>query len=185
MNVQVILAKIKAYPVAVSLVVAAIIMALVAYFRQDSLSDAQDQSKSLDDQSKTMTNNIVFGGNLKTNLAQLREAQKSLTVALIDPDSIIENQQYFYGFERIDGLHIVDPMQSHTDRDKDATMSVTTFTLEATGNWAAMTAFLYSLQTGPHLVRVSHLVLEKYNQSGRDALPEQLSATLEVQVLGK
>ena len=112
MNAQVILAKIKAYPVAVSLVVAAIIMALVAYFRQDSLADAQDQSKSLDDESKTMTNNIVFGGNLKANLAQLREAQKDLTVALIDPNNIIENQQYFYGFERIDGLHIIDPTQT-------------------------------------------------------------------------
>ena len=132
-----------------------------------------------------MANNLIFGRDLETNLKQLEDAQKLLSATLIDPDNIIENQQYFFGFERIDGLHIVDPTQMDTIRDKDATMSLTSFKIQATGSWANIAAFFYALQTGPHLVRVTSLDLDKLRQTSTDTTPEQISATLEVQVLGK
>jgi hypothetical protein len=185
MNPQVILAKIKAYPLAVSLAVAAIIMAGLAYYQDGNLDDDLAAGKDLDQQSTVMSDNLVFGRDLDTNLKQLKDAQKNLTDALIDPDNVIENQQYFYGFEHIDGLQIIDPTQLHTDREKDATMSVTTFTLQATGSWSNITTFLYELQTGLHLVRISKFDLEKLDRPGPDAAPEQLDASLEVQVLGK
>ncbi|MGA2051735.1 MAG: hypothetical protein ABSH19_00345 [Opitutales bacterium] len=184
MNPQVILAKIKAYPLAVGLAVAAIIMAGLAYYQEGTLDDDLDASKDLDQQSTTMADNLVFGRDLDASLKQLEAADQTLQAALIEPENIIENQQYFYGFEHIDGLHIIDPTQEHTDRDKDATMSVTTFSLQASGTWESITSFLYELQTGPHLVRVSKFSLEKFTHPGFDAPPEQLIATMEVQVLG-
>jgi hypothetical protein len=186
MNTAAILAKLKAYPLALALGGAAALMAALAYYRGGVLDDAVAQSADMDQQSKTIENNIIFGRDLADNLKQLRDEQKNLTAALIDPDSVIENQQYFFGFEHIDGLHILDPEQvSMLPRDKDATMSVVVFTMEASGNWEALTKFLYELETGPHLARVSKLMLAKFNQPGQASAPEQLSATLEVQVLGK
>ncbi len=185
MNPQLIWAKIKAYPLPVGLVVGAVIMAAIAYFRGGSLDDDIATSADLDKQSKTIANNMIFGRDLETNLKQLGDAQKLQTAALINPDNIIENQQYFFGFERIDGLHIVDPTQLDTTRDKDATMSTTAFKIDATGNWTSMAAFFYALQTGPHLVRVNSLDLQKLNQTATSTAPEQISATLQVQVLGK
>jgi hypothetical protein len=185
MNPDVILAKIKAYPLALSLLGGAILMAVIAYFREDSLTEAVDQNTAMEQESKTIENNIIFGRDLDGNLKRLRDEQKNLASALIDPTNIIENQQYFYGFEHINGLHIIDPTQMHTDKDKADTMSTTTFTMQATGAWEALTTFLYELETGPHLVRVSKFDLSKYNQPGQDAPPNQMSATVEVQVLGK
>ena len=185
MNPRLIWAKIKAYPLPIGLVVAAILMAAIAYFRGGSLDDDQSASSDLSDKSKTMANNLIFGRDLEANLKQLTDAQKLLSVALIDPDNIIENQQYFFGFERIDGLHIIDPTQEGTDKPKDATMSITTFKIQATGSWSSLVSFLYALQTGPHLVRVSSLDFEKFNQTSGNTEPEQLTATLEVQALGK
>jgi hypothetical protein len=186
MNPQLILAKIKAYPLPVGLVVAAILMAAVAYFRGGSLDDDEAASADLDKQSKTMANNLIFGRDLEANLKQLDDAQKGLAATLIDPDNIIENQQYFFGFERIDGLHIVDPTQETTDRDKDATMSMTSFKVQATGNWASIASFLYALQSGPHLMRVNSMAIEKFHETGpnADTTPEQISATLDLQLLG-
>ena len=84
MNPQLILAKIKAYPLPVGLVVAAILMAAVAYFRGGSLDDDEAASADLDKQSKTMANNLIFGRDLETNLKQLDDAQKVLAATLIE-----------------------------------------------------------------------------------------------------
>jgi hypothetical protein len=188
MTPQQFLAKIKAYPLALSLLGAAILLAGWAYYRSSgALVDATaalDQAMQDNDRYNT---NAAAGEKIDDHLAELASDGKKLKDALINTTTTVLNEQYFYDVGKPAGVTIGDPTQGATEPHKDTTVpSVTAFQLTANGHWNNIASFLYGLQTGPHLLRVSHFRLSKTPQSRSDTGDNnRLDLTLSVEVLGQ
>jgi hypothetical protein len=185
MNAQKILAFLKAYPLAIGLFLAAILMGGWAYWRSGTLDDARANRDDLSAKNDLYFSNYNAGKNLDEHLAQLKDDLKALEAAEINPAQVIPNQQYFFDFEQSSGVQIINPGQGLTIRGKDATLpSVTTFTLSATGEWDNIISMLYGLQTGPHLLRFNTFRLERSTQtSGNQS--DLLNLTLTLEFLGQ
>jgi hypothetical protein len=190
MNAQQLLAKLKAYPLALSLFGVAILLAGWAYYRDSgALTDAQAASKDASDKAILYNNNVTAGEKIDEHLAELTDDAKKFKDALINPSSVVLNEQYFLDIAKQAGVQIVNPTEGATDRGKDTSEpSVVTFTMGASGHWENIAAFLYGLQTGPHLLRVNMLHLIKSQQmrsntAGVDS--NRLEITLIVEVLGQ
>jgi Tfp pilus assembly protein PilO len=180
------LAKLKAYPLAISLLLAAMLAAGWTAYRQGDMDQADSDYKTASDQNDVVTNNLVAGRSLDAHLNELGEDKKIIDAALINPAESVANQQYFFSFEST-GVSIIDPIQGMPILSKDsAEPSVTPFTLSAIGQWDNMVSFVYGLQTGSHLLRFNSFRLEKSQQTlSIGSAPDRLVLTLSLEVLGK
>ncbi len=187
MNAQQILAKIKAYPLALALLGTAIVLAGWAYYRSGSLDDLHGELDTATAQNDEISNNVKEGINLKEQLDQLTAAVARFKPGLITPSAIIPNQQYFYDFEQSTGVQILDIAVAGSVPGKDpAEPSVTTFKLGAAGSWDSILAFLNALQTGPHYLRFSQFRIEKSEQARTTVgVVQPLKVSLTIEVLGQ
>lgn len=193
MTAKQIITKVKAYPLAVSLIVVAIALAGWTYWRTTSaLVDAQDGFEKATQQNELISKNSAASELLNEQLAELNTDAEKLTAGLINPVEDISNQQYFYDLEQAAGVEqITDPVHTETSRTKEpANPSVASFTLSVSGHWENIMNFLYSLQTGPHPLRITLFRLAKTQQtrgSSNSATSDvnQLSLSLAVEILGK
>jgi hypothetical protein len=190
MNFKQILAKLKAYPLALSLFGVAVLLAGWAYYRDTGA--LQDVSAALDQATQDndrYNSNVAAGEKIDDHLAELAADGKQFNDALINTTAVVFNQQYFYDIGAQAGVTLVNPTQGATEPNKDPTRpSVTTFTLNATGHWNNIVSFVYGLQSGPHLMRFSrfHLVKSQQSRSATNASDtNELDLTLVVEVLGK
>jgi len=184
-----ILAKILAYPLALSLVGAAIVLAGWAYWRSSgTLEDAHTELDTVTQQSDCISKNNASSELLDEQLAELNADATKLTTGLINPVEDIANQQFFYDLERTTGVEqISDPLHTTTEHSKDpAEPSIATFTISVAGHWENILSFIYALQSGPHPLRISLMQLAKSPQL-RSAAGEvgRLNLTLTVEMLGK
>jgi hypothetical protein len=190
MNAQQLLAKLKAYPLALSLFGVAILLAGWAYYRDSgALTDAEAASKDASDKYQLYQNNVTAGDKIDEQVSELTDDAKKFKDALINPSSVVLNEQYFFDIAKQAGVQIVNPTEGATDRGKDpAEPSVVTFTMAATGQWNNIAAFLYGLQTGSHLLRVNMLHMLKSPQMRSSTAGDEsnrLDITLTVEVLGQ
>jgi len=187
MTPQQLLAKIKAYPLALSLFGAAILLAGWAYYRSTgALADATAALDQATQDSDRFNNNATAGEKIDDHLAELTADAKKFKDALINPTTTVLNEQYFYDIGAQANVEIVDPQQGAIDRDKDPSRpSVTTFQLTATGHWDNLVTFLYDLQTGPHLLRFTRVRLVKTPQSHSTGDVNRLDLILVVEMLGQ
>jgi Tfp pilus assembly protein PilO len=187
MNAQQILAKLKAYPLALALLGAAIILAGWAYYRSGSLDDLHDQLDTATAQNDQTSNNVKDGINLKEQLDQLTTQVAQFKPGLIVPSAVIPNQQYFYDFEQSTGVQLLDIADAGTVPGKDAgELSVTTFKLSASGSWNNILTFINALQTGPHYLRFNQFRIEKSDQARSSAgVAQALKLSVTVEVLGQ
>jgi Tfp pilus assembly protein PilO len=183
---QQLLPKLKAYPLAISLALVALLAAGWTEYRQGDMDQADSDYKDASDQNEIVTNNLVAGRTLDAHLNQLGEDKKTIDAALIDPTQSVANQQYFFGFEST-GVSILDPTEGNPIVSKDAAEpSITPFTLSATGQWDNMVDFIYGLETGPRLLRFNTFRLEKSQQTlNVGSEPDRMVLTLSVEILGK
>jgi len=166
MNAKQILAKIKAYPLALALVGVAIVLSGWAYYRSGSLDDLRGQLDTVMADNDQTSKNVQEGINLKEELDQLTAALAAFKPALIKPSAIIPNQQFFYDYEQTTGVQIQDPIEGLTVVSKDpAEPSVTSFKMSATGNWENIATLLNALQAGPPYMRFYQFSLERGQQA--------------------
>jgi len=191
MNAQQILVKIKAYPLALALLGTAIVLAGWSYYRSDSLDDLRGELDTVTADNDQTSTNVQDGINFKEQVDQLTAAVAQFKTALIKPDDIIPNQQFFYDYEQSTGVQILDPIEGGTVVSKDpAEPSVTTFKLSASGTWVNLITLLNALQNGPPFLRFSQFGLERAQQArtapGGDAgTSELIHLTLTIDVLGQ
>jgi hypothetical protein len=189
MNSKQIIAKAKAYPFAISLVVVAVALAGWTYWRSSGAQvEAQEEFEKVTQQNELISKNSSSSELLGEQLAELNTDADKLGAGLINPVEDISNQQYFYDLEQAAGVEqISDPIHLDTSRTKEpANPSVATFTLSVSGHWDDLMNFLYSLQAGPHPLRVTIFHLTKSQQShGVVTDSSLLSLTLTVELLGK
>ncbi len=189
MNSKQIVAKAKAFPLAISLVVVAIVLAGWTYWRTTgALVEAQEAFDAATQKNELISKNSAAGELLNEQLAELTADAAKLDAGLINPIEDISNQQYFYDLEQAAGVEqISDPVHTETVRTKEpVNPSIASFTLSVGGHWDNLLAFLYSLQTGPHPMRINLMQITKSAQlrnTGGDS--SRLNLNLAVEVLGK
>ncbi len=184
MNPQQIIAKIKSYPLACGLVLAAILLAGWAYYRSGSLEDLRGELDTVLAQNDQSNKNVTEGNNFKEQLDQLTAAVARYKPGLINPSANIPNQQYFYDFEN-SGVLIVDLGEVSSVAGKDEP-SITTFKLNASGTWDNMISFVNALQSGSHYLRFSQFDIAKAPQSRSTAgVAQPVSVSLLLEVLGQ
>jgi len=167
MNAKQILAKIKMYPLAISLIGAAILLAGWAYWRSTgALVEAHDQFDVVTQQNDSIDKNTKASELIEEQLAELNADAVKFAAGLVNPVEDITNQQYFYNLELDAGVEqITDPVHTVTERTKDPTEpSFATFSLSVSGHWDNIVSFLYGLQTGPHPMRIGMFQLAKAQQ---------------------
>jgi len=182
------LTKILAYPLALSLLGAAIVLAGWAYWRSTGpLVDAHTLLDTVTQQSDIVSKNTAASELLDEQLVELNADAAKLAAGLINPVEDISNQQYFYDLEHAAGVEQVsDPFHLTTERSKDpAEPSVATFTLSVSGHWDSIVSFLYALQSGPHPLRISICKVTKSAQIRNTGDTERLILSLTIDMLGK
>jgi len=187
MNLKQILAKLKAYPLALSLLGVAILLAGWAYWRSSgALVDAEAQLEDVQASHDLSNKNVAAGEKIDEQVTELTADAAKFKATLINPTDVVLNQQYFYDIAEKAGVAVVDPTQGLTaERSKDPVEpSLTTFTLAATGKWSDMVAFLDGLQAGPRLLRFNLFHLEKSKQLV-GTVGDLLVLNLTVEVLGQ
>jgi len=191
MNLKQILAKLKAYPLALSLFGAAILLAGWAYWRSSGAMDDADQLLEQVTQDNELYNkNVGAGDKITEHLAELTADDAKFKAALINLGDVIPNQQYFRDAAKDAGVAVSDLAPGPTpEHSKDpAEPLLINFTLSATGRWNEIVSFVYALQTGPHLLRINLFRLEKSKLIaglGSGMVADQLVLTLNVEVLGQ
>lgn len=187
MNAKQLLAKIKAYPLAVGLIVGAVALSGWTYWRSTgALVEVQDELDQVSQQNDLISKNSAAGELINDQLAELNSDLDKFSASLINPVEDIPNQQYFYDLEHAAGVdQLADPIHTLTTRGKDPSEpSVSTYTLAIAGHWENLLTFLYSLQTGPHPLRITLFQLAK-SQQLRTSDTDRLELNLAVEMLGK
>jgi len=187
MNASQILTKIKAYPLALGLFGAALVLSGWAYYRSGTLDDLHGEFDTVSAENDQIQANVKEGINLKEQLDQLNAAVAQFKPGLINPSAVIPNTQYFYDFEQSTGVQIIDPGQVGTVASKDpAEPSVTSFKLTAVGPWDKIITFLNALQTGPHYLRINQINFDRGMASHSGATVVQtVRVYLMIEVLGQ
>ena len=187
MNAQQILAKLKAYPLAVVLLLVTMALGGWAYYRSGMLDDLQGERDTVAAQNDQTSENVKDGENLKDQLDELTTAVAKFKPGLITPSAVIPNQQYFYDFEQTTGVQILDIEEAGSVPGKDpAEPSTTTFRLGATGSWDNILSFIDALQAGPHYLRFSQFRIEKADQTrSGSGTAQPLKISFAVEVLGQ
>ena len=189
MNLQQLITKLKAYPLALSLFGVAILLAGWAYWRSSgTLQDDYDQLDQVKKDSELYNKNVTSGEKIDEHLGELTADGNKFKAALINYGDVVLNQQYFRDIAEKAGVQVVDPTQgTMAERGKDpAEPSLITFNLSASGRWSNMVAFIYGLQTGDRLLRFNLFRLEKTKvQLGTTGDSDLLVVTLNVEVLGQ
>jgi Tfp pilus assembly protein PilO len=187
MNSQQVLAKIKAYPLALTLLGTAIVLAGWAYYRSGSLDDLHGELDTITAQNDQTSENVKDGINLKEQLDELTATVAQFKPGLITPSAIIPNQQYFYDFEQSTGVQILDIEEAGSVPGKDPSEpSITTFKMGASGSWDNILTFIDALQAGPHYLRFSQFRIEKSDQTrSASGVTQPLKISFTVEVLGQ
>ncbi len=189
MNLQQLIAKLKVYPLALSLVGVAILLAGWAYWRSSgALQDAYDQLDQVTKDSELYNKNVSAGEKIDDHVGELNTDASKFKTALINYADVVLNQQYFRDVAEKAGVQILDPTQgTMAERGKDpAEPALISFTLSASGRWDAIVTFLDGLQTGPRMLRINQFHLEKTKvMAGSTGPADLLNLTLNVEVFGQ
>ncbi len=190
MNAKQLWAKLKAFPLAVSLFLAAALLSGWTYWRSTgALDDATQQHDDLDAQNSVVAKNLTEGEQIEDQFTELSANADKFAANLIDPAPLADtlNQSYFWNLERDTGVdQLVDPDHVKTIKDKDpAIPSVTTFTLAVAGTWANIIKFTNALEGGPHPLRITEYQLARASQLRNASDNERVNLTLTVEMLGK
>jgi hypothetical protein len=161
MNPQLILAKLKAYPVLTGAIAALLIGVVLLVLRMPEVGRRDARFQALDADWKRMEVNQARAIGLADDVEEARQRRAELQERLIDPSQVAVNLGYFYGIERASGARLIAVQQGavlpakppvHYPELKD--FSMVTFTVSLEGGFHAVLDALARIETGRHLMRV-------------------------------
>ncbi len=184
MNTQIILEKIKQYPVAVGAVVLVILLVSAWYFRKGGIPEMQAEQDSLSSQVEVMERNQDRATGLEADLATLKELTAALESRLMRRAEKTQNVAYFYSFEEEGALEIetVNQMplgQLTRDQERERRNQMyesIEFTLQVEGSYEQLVRFTHDLRNGEKILRVEDIGITPVNEGlGQDLLRATIS----------
>ena len=190
MDVQLILAKIKQYPIAVGGGVLVLVMLVLLYFRGGNVPALNERYDQLKAEIAVISANRDHAAGLEEDVEAVNALLETVDDELLVRDQRAINVNFFYELEesmpvRLISVNQLDPAPEGGRGPKPPNAlthyEVVTFTLVAEGTFEEMLNFLYELRTGDKLLKVRDLVALPSGEGG----PDQLSVELTIQGLGK
>lgn len=190
MDPQLILAKIKQYPIAVGGGVLVLVMLVLLYFRGGNVPALDERYEALKAEISVISANRDNAAGLEDDVAAINTLLEEVESELLVRDQRAINVNFFYELEeampvRLISVNQLDPAPTGGRGPKPPNAldhyEVITFTLVAEGTFEEMLDFLYELRTGDKLLKVRDLVALPSGEGG----PDQLSVELTIQGLGK
>lgn len=184
MNTQIILAKIKQYPIAVGAFALALLLIGAWYVRKGGIPDMQSEQDTLSDQVKIMEGNQDRASGLEADLTTLKDLTGTMEARLMRRAEKTQNVAYFYNFEKEGILEIESVNQlplgqltraQERERKRQMYESIE-FTLQVEGSYEQLVRFAHDLRNGEKIVRVEDIGISPVNEGlGEDLLRATIS----------
>jgi Tfp pilus assembly protein PilO len=123
----------------------------------------------------------VGGKKLAEELEELRKRTKEMEDNLVIENNLAVNLWYFYNFEEQTKVQLpeLNPLSSPLT-DKAAEFRRMPYGLRVLGTYEQVSAFLYALETGSRLLRIT-----SFNLARADPAGQAVTLDLNVELLGK
>lgn len=177
MNSQDIINKLKLFPVASIAASVTIILILAIYFR--GLSHESQQSRhgqALQKWAQIEENVFKSSVNLETHLESAKKVSQDVTKRLVRSSELAQNYQYFFRLEASSHVKIRSlqqqpsaprpPAKAKAEGATPPLFSRIGYTMNATGDFHEMLAFLHGIEHGPHFYHLKEFSLQRSAEAG-------------------
>ncbi|MFI5337887.1 MAG: type 4a pilus biogenesis protein PilO [Opitutales bacterium] len=162
---------IRRYPVgALSLGLCVPLGATIFLFRLQ-LIEEERRYDELNETGQAMAESVAGVRNVRVQSAIVRSAVEQIDAGLIDENNLAENLWYFYRIEEQTQARISELHQLNSAPPKpDASYKVVPFSLRIAGSYEQVANYLYRLETGPRLLRVSTFSIQRQDAAGNSLM---------------
>jgi hypothetical protein len=188
-QVKKVLAKLRAYPIALIAGFCVVAFSAVIFLRSSSLAAFESELETREGEWQRMNSNLMRARDLAIHLARIQEIQETVNRRLMDPEERAINYDYFYSLEERSGVRLVSLNQSGVIATKNATLAgieefkeyqIIGYAVSIEGTFDQVVHFLTTLINGEHFARLSGFTVSHAQKSAMGAL----SVNLQMQVLG-
>lgn len=125
------------------------------------------QHELIRQQGETMLAALTDRSRINADLAALTEAQEVIDRNLVSEQSMEVNLGYFYRLEKLNRVRLsrIDQLGA-TPADRDSPFRTIPVSLQVSGTYRNLLAFVRELETGPRIMRTSSYRLERADPSG-------------------
>lgn len=184
MNIQLIIAKIKQYPIAVGSVVLALALLAGILVRKGGLPDMEQQQETLQNRVNVIRTNAEAAKGLDEQVEQLSGMVETIRARTLRRSELTANVGYFYGFEEPGVLDIESVNQLRSDagnapgaRDLYETIR---FTIQVDTTYDRLVRFTHDLRKGAKIVRIESIGVTPSSPGS-----ERVKASLSIRTLGE
>ncbi|MDX2109812.1 MAG: hypothetical protein SFY80_06165 [Verrucomicrobiota bacterium] len=188
MNVNIIVAKLKQFPIAVIAALLTIIFSVVIYLRLDTPTELEKIFSTRDNVLKTMENNAKQAIDLTEHLKKLESQSTIVNTFLMDKKAKAANYSSFYELEKASGVSIVkiDPEDNTPKSDGIERPTLTLFEpiiwqIDVVGSYQQILSFFYQLQTVKYFIRVNQFDIGPSTDTTKAG---SIKASIRLEVLG-
>lgn len=181
MNVAVIVAKLKQYPIAVISVGIAMVFAILIFFRGGLVTERETTLVELESRFQLIQRNVINSNHLAANVDEIKAMVADVESRLIKPSNTVANTRYFLSLENQAGVKINDPSMGEIRTPNPRglpNLTHVSYTLTVNGDFNSVVDLLYLLHTGEHFSRVQSFSIAR----GRGG--STLTAIINLQFLG-
>ena len=186
-----VLIKLKQYPLAVVSAVLLLVCVSVLFLRATVVAELAVQEADLRTRIRTVENNALNSKGLEQQLADLEAHVESIEARLFDRSERAINTNFFYSFEdkanilisSVSQLSVEDPALSKDGPNELKLHSAILYDITVTGAFKEILGFIHEMYRVAPLIRVSDFQVN--NVDGKDAGRAGLVANLRVAVLAR
>ena len=186
-----VLIKLKQYPLAVVSAVLLLVCVSVLFLRATVVAELAVQEADLGTRIRTVENNALNSKGLEQQLADLEAHVESIEARLFDRSERAINTNFFYSFEdkanilisSVSQLSVEDPALSKDGPNELKLHSAILYDITVTGAFKEILGFIHEMYRVAPLIRVSDFQVN--NVDGKDAGRAGLVANLRVAVLAR
>lgn len=189
MNKDLILAKLREYPIALGAALVALVCAATLYLRLGAVEQARQEVDELNQQWDLVLRNDAQSVGLAEQVERLKAVTDEITRRLINPGEKAFNYQAFYRLETLTGSRITSLVQQDAVRpgfDSRAKLTLyrpVMFQLAVQGTFEQTLALLRELQHGNQFVRVERFDVAVSTEATQGA--NLLRLTMDLDLLGR
>jgi len=187
MDIGIIKALIKKYPVGAASIGLVLIMGGVLYVRNLSLSEQLESYNTQSEEAKKLAANITNSNQLEEHVRALAEANKTIDGRLVNPQDLAINLQYFYKIEADTGVKLLDARPVDARGGKSGAKGVfgaVQYNISLQGRYLQTLSFLRRLERGTYFCRVISANCGPA-QSGQEKGTGETVMSLTVELLGR
>jgi Tfp pilus assembly protein PilO len=157
----------RRFPVGVLSLALCLPLGVSVYLLRVALAHSTLEFENINETGVAMTEAVAGVRNIRSQAAMTRAAVQQIDAGLIDENNLAENLWYFYQIEEQTHAHISELHQLATNPARpEAIYKVIPFSLRVAGSYEQVANYLYRLETGPRLLRITTYDLQRQDSAG-------------------